>query len=72
MEIGSVHDGSFGNAKKAIEFGASIGVDAIKFQLHIADAETTSYAPNPEYFKMKADRNISANKFLFSSMAKPF
>ena len=51
MEIGSVHDGSFGNAKKAIEFGASIGVDAIKFQLHIADAETTSYAPNPEYFK---------------------
>ena len=31
-EIGSVHDGSFGNAKKLIELAANSGADAVKFQ----------------------------------------
>ena len=49
-EIGSVHDGSFGNACKLIELASSIGADAVKFQTHIAEAETTANAPSPTYF----------------------
>ncbi|MCJ7699999.1 MAG: N-acetylneuraminate synthase family protein [Anaerolineales bacterium] len=50
-EVGSVHDGSFGNALKLIEAAASCGVDAVKFQTHIAEAETLPNAPMPPYFK---------------------
>ncbi|NQU55893.1 MAG: N-acetylneuraminate synthase family protein [Rhodospirillales bacterium] len=49
-EIGSVHDGSFGNACKLIEAGAGAGADAVKFQTHIAAAETINDAPMPPYF----------------------
>ncbi len=50
-EIGSVHDGSFGNALKLIELAAACGVDVVKFQTHISEAETLRDAPNPPYFK---------------------
>ena len=50
-EIGSVHDGSFGNAKKAVQLAAMCGADVVKFQTHIASAETTRNAPQPGYFK---------------------
>ncbi|MCZ8121887.1 MAG: N-acetylneuraminate synthase family protein [Magnetospirillum sp.] len=50
-EIGSVHDGSFGNALKLIEAAAAAGADAVKFQTHIAAAETLRDAPMPPYFK---------------------
>jgi N,N'-diacetyllegionaminate synthase len=50
-EVGSVHDGSFGNATKLIEAAAACGVDAVKFQTHIPEAETTPNAPMPPYFK---------------------
>lgn len=50
-EAGSVHDGSFGNAQKLIELAASCGADAIKFQTHLASAETLRNAPMPPYFK---------------------
>ena len=50
-EVGSVHDGSFGNAKQMIRLASDIGVDAVKFQTHIAEAETLRAAPNPPYFK---------------------
>ena len=50
-EIGSTHDGSIGNAKCAIDVVAECGVDAVKFQTHIADAETLRDAPMPSYFK---------------------
>ena len=49
-EVGSVHDGSFGNACKLIEAAAGCGADAVKFQTHIAEAETLVDAPAPEYF----------------------
>jgi N-acetylneuraminate synthase len=49
-EIGSVHDGSFGNALKLIEAAAACGADAVKFQTHIAAAETLRDAPTPPYF----------------------
>ncbi len=50
-EIGSVHDGSFGNACKLIETAAACGADIVKFQTHIAEAETLRDAPMPPYFK---------------------
>jgi N,N'-diacetyllegionaminate synthase len=49
-EIGSVHDGSFGNATKLIEAAADCGADAVKLQTHIAEAETLADAPSPAYF----------------------
>lgn len=49
-EIGSVHDGSFGNACKLIEAAAECGADTVKFQTHIADVESLTDAPNPAYF----------------------
>jgi N,N'-diacetyllegionaminate synthase len=49
-EIGSVHDGSYGNAVKLVEAAAACGADAVKFQTHIAEAETLADAPPPPYF----------------------
>lgn len=50
-EVGSVHDGSFGNAGKLIEAAAAAGADTVKFQTHLAAAETLRDAPQPSYFK---------------------
>jgi N-acetylneuraminate synthase len=49
-EIGSVHDGSFGNALRLIDAAAQAGADAVKFQTHIAEAESLPDAPAPGYF----------------------
>ncbi|MBI1916530.1 MAG: N-acetylneuraminate synthase family protein [Planctomycetes bacterium] len=50
-EVGSVHDGSFGNATRLTDVAADCGADCVKFQTHIAAAETLSNAPMPPYFK---------------------
>src|SRR2546423_1668292 len=50
-EIGSVHDGSVGNAINLIDAAAECGADIVKFQTHIASAETLRNAPAPSYFK---------------------
>lgn len=50
-EAGSIHDGSFGLATKLIELAADCGADLVKFQTHIAAAETLRNAPMPSYFK---------------------
>jgi N,N'-diacetyllegionaminate synthase len=50
-EAGSVHDGSFGNACKLVELAAECGAHAVKFQTHIAEAETLANAPAPSYFR---------------------
>jgi N-acetylneuraminate synthase len=49
-EIGSVHDGSFGNALRLIDAAVDAGADAVKFQTHIADAESLPDAPAPAFF----------------------
>lgn len=49
-EIGSVHDGSFGNACRLIDLAADCGASAVKFQTHLADAEMVPDAPSPPYF----------------------
>ena len=50
-EAGMNHDGSLGNAVRMVEVAAEAGVDAVKFQLHDAAAETTRDAPSPPYFR---------------------
>jgi N,N'-diacetyllegionaminate synthase len=41
-EIAQAHDGSLGTAHSYIDMLANCGVDAVKFQTHIADAESSS------------------------------
>jgi N,N'-diacetyllegionaminate synthase len=53
-EIGSVHDGSLGNALALIDAAAAAGADAVKFQTHIAEAETLPDAPAPAYFNAES------------------
>jgi N-acetylneuraminate synthase len=50
-EIGSVHDGSLGNACELVKLAAACGADVAKFQTHIAEAETLINAPAPSYFQ---------------------
>lgn len=50
-EIGMNHDGSIGQAKAFIKIAADCGVNAVKIQTHIADAETLLNAPRPKYFQ---------------------
>ena len=44
-EIGQAHEGSLGILHSYIDALAHIGVDAIKFQTHIAEAESSIYEP---------------------------
>lgn len=44
-EIGQAHDGSLGIAHSFIDALADTGVDAVKFQMHIADAESSVHEP---------------------------
>ncbi|MCG9597824.1 N-acetylneuraminate synthase family protein [Vibrio sp. Isolate25] len=50
-EIGNTHEGSLGLAKQFIKAAAATGVDCVKFQTHIYEAESLDDAPNPPYFK---------------------
>ena len=50
-EVGSVHDGSFGNARNIIQLAKECGADTVKFQHHSPDHETLMSAPSPTYFK---------------------
>ena len=43
-EVGQAHDGSLGNAHAFIDALANTGVNIIKFQTHIAEAERRVYA----------------------------
>jgi len=44
-EVGQAHEGSLGMAHSYIDAAAEIGVDIVKFQTHIADAESSSFEP---------------------------
>jgi sialic acid synthase SpsE len=50
-EIGNTHEGSLGLAKCFVKAAAECGVDAVKMQTHIFEAESLPSAPNPPYFK---------------------
>ena len=44
-EVGQAHEGSLGMALSYIDALADAGVDAVKFQVHIADAESSIHEP---------------------------
>ena len=44
-EIGQAHEGSLGVLHSYIDALAETGVDAIKFQTHIAEAESSIFEP---------------------------
>ena len=44
-EIGQAHEGSLGMAHSYIDAAAQAGADVVKFQTHIADAESSEYEP---------------------------
>jgi N,N'-diacetyllegionaminate synthase len=44
-EVGMAHDGSLGTAHAYIDALAGMGVDAVKFQVHIAEAESSTLEP---------------------------
>lgn len=44
-EIGQAHEGSLGIAHSLIDVSAELGVDAVKFQTHIAEAESSLDEP---------------------------
>ena len=44
-EIGQAHEGSLGILHSYIDALSTTGVDAIKFQIHIAEAESSQYEP---------------------------
>jgi len=49
-EAGMNHDGNVGLACRLADAAAEAGADAVKYQMHVAGAETLRNAPNPPYF----------------------
>lgn len=41
-EVAQAHDGSLGNALSFVDAASELGIDAVKFQLHIAEEESTT------------------------------
>ena len=64
-EIGSVHDGSFGNACKLIYLAAKCGANAVKFQTHFGEHESLKNAIRPAFFK-EEDRINYFNRTMFN------
>lgn len=54
-EIGQAHEGSLGILHSYIDAVATTGVDAIKFQTHIAEAESSIYEPFRVKFSYEDD-----------------
>jgi N,N'-diacetyllegionaminate synthase len=54
-EVAQAHDGSLGTAHAYIDAAADAGVDAIKFQTHIASAESTKDEPFRIKFSQQDD-----------------
>lgn len=56
-EIGQAHDGSLGMAHAYIDAAAKAGVDVVKFQTHIAEAESSLFEPfRVKFSKQDASR----------------
>ena len=64
-ELGSVHDGSFGNCLKLIKCAKQNGASIVKMQHHISEEETLKNAPNPKYFRSE-NRYEYFNRISFS------
>ena len=64
-EVGSVHDGSFGNACNLISVAAKCGASAVKFQTHFGEFESLKNANRPSFFKNE-DRINYFNRTMFN------
>lgn len=64
-EVGSVHDGSFGNACNLISVAAKCGANAVKFQTHFGEFESLKNANRPSFFKNE-DRINYFNRTMFN------
>lgn len=58
-EIGQAHEGSLGILHSYIDALANTGVDAIKFQTHIAQAESSEYEPFRVKFSFEDDTRFN-------------
>ena len=65
-EIGLSHEGSAGIAKSYIDLASDLGFDAIKFQTHNADDESSKQESfrSKIFFKMKQDMIIGKEQVL--------
>ncbi|MGK4569291.1 N-acetylneuraminate synthase family protein [Flavobacterium sp. 3HN19-14] len=54
-EIGQAHEGSLGMAFSYIDALSGTGVDAVKFQMHIAEAESSAHEPFRVKFSVEDD-----------------
>ena len=54
-EIGQAHEGSLGILHSYIDVLSDVGIDAIKFQTHIAEAESSEYEPFRVKFSYEDD-----------------
>lgn len=57
-EIGQAHDGSLGILYSYIDAFAQTGIDTLKFQIHIADAESSAEEPFRINFSREDDKRI--------------
>ena len=57
-EVGQAHDGSLGMAHAFIDSAADAGADAIKFQTHIAAAESTLAEPWRKRFSLQDETRL--------------
>ena len=57
-EVGQAHEGSLGILLSYIDAVASTGVDAVKFQTHIAEAESSVYEPFRVKFSYEDDTRL--------------
>jgi N-acetylneuraminate synthase len=55
-EVGNTHEGSLGLARRFVRAAAECGVDAVKFQTHLFDAESLPDAPAPAHFTDESRR----------------
>ena len=58
-EIGQAHEGSLGMAHSYIDSMAKAGVNAIKFQTHIAEAESSEFEPFRVKFSFEDDTRFN-------------
>ena len=69
-EIGNTHEGSVGLAKQFIKVASECGVNAVKFQTHIFEAESLPDAPNPSYFKDETRKEYFERTFFNAEQLK--
>jgi N-acetylneuraminate synthase len=56
VEIGNAHDGSLGIATSMVDMAAKAGAKTVKFQMHLAEFESSKYEPFRKNFSLQ-DQN---------------